>query len=297
MKKLLILFVITVFTINLNAQEEYGEFLDNAMEAAEKYEIEEYNTNMKYFITAIERDNVTAETLPEIFYEKYLDAVYAGFFYEISLSDEFRKTVFEFADYGANHQNAKAMMILGFYYNDWRSAEKDEKKSTHWYQMAAENGNPDAMHFIGQFYHHGILGFEKDKKKSKFWSDKALESFLQQAEQENEEKDLTLLGLSNYYLQKKNYEEAKKWALKTTERGNIYGIVSMASIYMIEMNFIEAAKWAEIAAAKGHPTGMMLMGSVLASTGNFQEAVNWFQKACDAGNQMSCDMKKAYGSQ
>src|SRR5690606_2084761 len=172
--------------------------------------------------------------------------------------------------------------------------EKDEKKSTHWYQMAAENGNPDAMNFIGQFYHHGILGFEKDEKKSKFWSDKALETFLQQAEQENEENDLTLLGLSNYYLQKKNYKEAKKWTLKTAERENIYGIVVMASIYMMEANYSEAAVWVEKAADKGQPTGMMLMGTILGTNGKYQEATDWFQKACDAGNQMSCDLKKAY---
>jgi len=302
MKKIFLLLTPIVLFTNLHTQEEYGEFLDNAIEAAAKYDVKNYNINLKYFVTALERDKVTPETLPEIFYDKYLQCISTAFIYEINLSEEFKQTVLEFAEYGAEKQNADAMYILGFLYNDRRSVPKDEEKSAHWYQKAADNGNPDAMDVIAAYYREGAFGFKNDAKKAKYWSDKALEIFMERAKTENEQNDLTLLGIGSHYLALQNYEEAKKWFKKLADRENIMGLSYMAFSYMAQAwynnggteELDQSISWARKAAEKGQPTGMMALGILMYLKGDREEALEWLEKSCNLGNQMGCEMYGAF---
>ncbi len=292
MKKIILLSVLTILFSKLNAQEEYTEFLNNAVDAACKYEVTDYNTNLKYFITALERDNVTPETLPKEFFDKYLEAAFAGFSFEVDLSEEFEKSIYQFAKHGAEQGNPDAMYILGILHSNGKFTEHNESETVKWYKTSAEKGNPHAMRKLGSFYNIGIYGLNKDTKEGKKWLDQAHQTFLKM-EKENST-DMILFGLSDYYTVVGDFGEAEKWAKKLADNGNIMGMANLAAIQSINGNNEEAIKWATIAAEKNSPTGILILASTLFGMGEKAKAMEWFNKGCELGQTQNCNMKEAY---
>ena len=257
MKKLLSILTIIIF-FNLNAQEEYGEFLDNAIEAAAKYDVENYNINLKYFVTAIERKDVTPETLPEMFYNKYLQCVFTSQLYKIEMPEEFKNSIYQFAKYGADKGNPDAMYVLARAYLDGTGIEQNKEKGLQWLNQAGEKGSPEAMYLLGTFYRFGAH-LEKNTEKADYWGNKALNALLTRAEKENEQNDLTLIWICNSFQNQQNWEEAKKWAEKTAKRGNV--------------------------------VGMTQFGFILKQTNENDKAKEWLQKACNANFKDACLLK------
>jgi len=246
--------------MNLHAQEEYGEFLDNAIEAAAKYDVENYNINLKYFVTALEKDKVTPETLPEIFYNKYLQCIFASQLYEIEMPEEFRESIYQFAKYGADNRNPDAMYILARAYFDGTGITKNEEQALFWLKEAGESGSAEAMHLLSSFYQYGVH-FAQNEETAESWNKKSLETLLNRAKQENQKNDLTLLGISSIYYDKKNFEQAQIWAKKSAEQGNVKAMVQL---------------------------GFLLQKS------DEEKGIEWLEKACDTGYKTGCTMYESW---
>jgi hypothetical protein len=102
--------------------------------------------------------------------------------------------------------------------------EKNPENAFHWYQIAAECGNEDAMFFLANKYRTGE-GTEKNSEKAFHWYQKAAEKNHINA----------MFNLANLYYNgkgtEKNFEKAFHWCQKAAEKGHIDAMFDLANYY------------------------------------------------------------------
>jgi TPR repeat protein len=69
--------------------------------------------------------------------------------------------------------DAKSQASLGFLYYSGKGVQRDDQKSLHWFNRAAEAGQPTAQFFLGLHYFYG-RGVRRDLAQAYAWCDIAL---------------------------------------------------------------------------------------------------------------------------
>jgi len=102
-----------------------------------------------------------------------------------SLHEEALLFLKEAAEKGSN----EAVKLLGVLYMSGQYAPypaRDMRLAIHYYEIAAADGDEEAMYWLGQCYEMG-LGVEKDPEKAESWKQKAIEAGFVPAEEGEEE--------------------------------------------------------------------------------------------------------------
>lgn len=119
----------------------------------------------------------------------------------------------------------EAMTKLGLMYSRGYGVAHSFSEAAKWYAMAAEVDYPEALHNLGVLYCEG-RGVERDM-------DKAVEMWYRAAEKGY---DPSQLSLGIMYLSEGNEEEAVKWLMKASEKGNDEAKSMLAGIMPVKNN-------------------------------------------------------------
>jgi len=143
MKKLFLLLTITILFTNLNAQleeqQEYTGFLEQALDAVKKEDKKDFNINLKYFSTAIERDKITPEILTEKNLELYSKCISAAVDNKfIDKNTALTPTDIAFLEYGADNYPKNIDILASGYALGIFGCPQDYKKAYYWYDKALE---------------------------------------------------------------------------------------------------------------------------------------------------------------
>jgi len=248
MKKSLLLIVFTILFASLQAQleeqQEYTGFLEQALEALNNKDQHEFTTNMKYFSTAIERDKITPEILTKKNLELYSKCISIAVDKKAILN--FGPADIAFLEYGAD-RFPENIRILAHGYNGVWGFPKDYEKVYYWLDKALEKEampaeevmprlpdceNPDceaamidflekwagkgmavAMNKLAEFYTDKIdrLPGNENEKKSE-WLDKARTWYEKAFEAGGfYQKAKAAKGLSLVYGRKGSSKKEKQW--------------------------------------------------------------------------------------
>src|SRR5690606_12140243 len=144
MKYIFILFF-SVFSFTLKAQqEEYTAFLELALDAAVNNDEKTFLTNLRYFSTAIERDEISPDLLTDKNFKLFSKCLYNAIVNEFEFTQDLSEQAFEFLNYKID-EYPDNMASLGYLYYIGAGVEQDYKISKNWYEKAASKGHKGAM--------------------------------------------------------------------------------------------------------------------------------------------------------
>jgi formylglycine-generating enzyme len=189
----------------------------------------------------------------------------------------------------ADNGNADAMNFVGRFYEDGLAGTKDPNSAFNWYSKAAQSGNPAGMYNLAYFYLRGI-GTQKDSVQSTKWYLRSAQSGYTNA--------MVVVGLRYWdgYGITKNTKEAMAWFRRADERENVGGTFRIAEMYFRGFapegyNSDSSRKYYLKAANKGHAESMGQLGYLLQSeysdTVNIKAAKYWLEKAIENGDKDS----------
>ena len=144
----------------------------------------------------------------------------------------------------AENGNAEAMYYLGYYSQYGIGLEKSADQAMEWYQRSAENGFPQAQNKMGMIYYSGN-GADQDYAKALYWFTKSA---------------------------KGDYDQAQYML------GKVYSLGRG-----VEPDTAKAIKWLKKSVKGGHPYPEFLLGKLLYETGNAEDAYEWVKKSADKG--------------
>lgn len=78
--------------------------------------------------------------------------------------------------------------------------------------------------------------------------------------------------------------EAREWAMKAAEAGDVEGMYLMGMILVGDGDMEEAQPWLQRAADAGHDDAMDELGSLYNFFEDTDQALLWYQRAADLGN-------------
>ena len=87
----------------------------------------------------------------------------------------FRKNPYLAVRQAAEQGNANAQYWLAMMYFAGKGIEQDPAQAVEWAKVSADQGYPDAQHFLGRAYTDGYGGLERSEAKSLVWQKKAAE--------------------------------------------------------------------------------------------------------------------------
>ncbi|AGR78051.1 Sel1 repeat-containing protein [Aliarcobacter butzleri 7h1h] len=214
----------------------------------------------------------------------------------------------------ANDENIEAQLTLASLYYLGNMVKQDYKKSIYWYEKAANQGNTNAYVNLIE-----IFDKQKDYKKSLFWHKKF-------SEHENYyTRTIAQQSIGKIYIERGESKRAIQFYEKLAKKGEIWAQDSLGEIYQKEMDLKKSFYWYEKAAGGGslvaqywlgyyYENGIINVGSLkkpiwtlikinemvnsaINITDNsyiflkrdFKQAKKWYGKACDGGDQFSCD--------
>lgn len=217
----LTILLIFFFTTAVNAQqEEYTGFLNQALEAAKKYDEENFNLNLRYFLTAMEKDSVTPEMLSKENFELYSACIGEGYNREFQFTEDIDSQLLSFLNYKIE-EYPDHMYYLGCYY---MYSMLDVVKASYWLLKAVEKGNVAAMGEIGVLYYSELFG-NKDLELAKEWFEKAAAL--------GDPNGMYNLGqmYENGEGVEQDYVKAKHWYEKAKDNGKLHALIPLAWMY------------------------------------------------------------------
>jgi TPR repeat protein len=172
MKKLILLLFALLPLAAFAQQEQYTPYLEQAVEAARNEDAKLFNTSLRYFSAAIERDNITPGTLNKKNRELYTEALYEALSDKnFDLAEETAEKALQFIRYNLE-SNPRNMFMLGYLYFYGRGVAENYSRAKYWYEKAAENGDNNAMTTLAFLYEWG-LSVPKDYAQAKYWYERA----------------------------------------------------------------------------------------------------------------------------
>lgn len=221
---------------------------------------------------------------------------------------------FEWLKSLANNGNIEAQLTLGSIYYLGDIEKQDYPKAIYWYEKAASQGNTNA-------YVNLIEIFDKQKnyKKSLFWHKKFSEH------KNYYTRTIAQQSIGKIYIEQDENKKAIQFYEKLAKQGEIWAQNSLGEIYQEEMDLKKSFYWYKKAAEGGslvaqywlgyyYKNGIINVGSakepiwslikineMVSSEINiidnsniflkrdFKQAKEWYKKACDGGDQFSCD--------
>lgn len=190
-------------------QSEYSAYLQNALKAIENQNVKEFETNLSYFSTAIEKNKLKPEDLTEENFRLYTKVINESLYNDYQFSEiiDFDQMI-EFFTYKID-QHPENMVLLGdlFQYNV--GILKDFDKAIYWYKRAAAKGNINAMLNLAELYNLSLGEYGN----AIIWYEKA-------ANKGNIDAMDWLGALYSYEGEMQNLEKAKSWFQKACDKGN-----------------------------------------------------------------------------
>lgn len=159
---------------------------------------------------------------------------------------------------------AAAQVELGGMYAEGLGVTLDLKKSEHWYRMAANQGDIDAMVSLGTIYYSGgeDYGIRKDFNKAFHYYSNAAHDGDSEAQ----------LYLAIMYLRgegvERDYEKAFEWTEKSAKQGYAPAQNELGKAYeQMKQDYNKAIEWYKKAAAQGYQDAQKKSGSSLRKWG------------------------------
>lgn len=144
---------------------------------------------------------------------------------------------------------APAQCELGHMYAEGLGVAQDYVQAEHWYRMAANQGDIDAMVYLGTMYYSGVedYGIHKDFNKAFHYYSRAA-NFGNDAEAQ--------LYLAYMYLRgegtEQDLEKAFEWTKKSAEQGFAQAQNELGRAYeQMKQDYNKAIEWYQKAAAQG----------------------------------------------
>ena len=91
--------------------------------------------------------------------------------------------------------------------------------------------------------------------------------------------------LAEYYMDKFDAENTKKWLENAAERGEVSSIYDLGLLYEEEKNYEEAEKWYKKALGKNYMIPLSRLGNIYEKKGNYKEAEKWYKKGVQNDNR------------
>src|SRR5690606_7576904 len=152
-------------------QQPSTSSLKNAMNAINKWDTEHFQTNFKYFVTALDRDNITPETLTDKNFNLFSDCLYYGIAGYLLTPEELKINIIDFLNYDIENR-PENMALLGNLYLIEAGDTKDLKKARYWFEKADNINNERTADLIGNLYAFGE-GVRRDYEKEREYYQKA----------------------------------------------------------------------------------------------------------------------------
>ena len=138
---------------------------------------------------------------------------------------------------------APAQSRLGYMYAEGLGVTQDSEKSEHWYRMAANQGDIDAMFSLGNIYY----GIRNDFNTAFHYYSDAADAGDADAQ----------LSLAYMYLRgegvEQDYEKAFKWTEKSAEQGLAQAQNELGRAYeQMKQDYNKAIEWYKKASAQGY---------------------------------------------
>ncbi|MGE0008468.1 MAG: tetratricopeptide repeat protein [Parvibaculaceae bacterium] len=161
----------------------------------------------------------------------------------------------EIAEAAAKKGDARAMAMLGLFYQKGYGVGADLNKAVDWYAGAAEKNNVDAQYALADIYLGGALG-EPDMERGRYWLIKAAGQGRPEAEHR--------LGLLAAEETPPDWTSAADWFRKAAAQGYPDAQYNLGVLYSegkgVEQSKITAGEWFAKAAMKGHPDAALDYG-------------------------------------
>jgi hypothetical protein len=182
--------------------------------------------------------------------------------------------------------NTWAQDKFAYYLISGFGIKKDEKQSFQWRTKAADAGLFAAMAPLGRMYRNGI-GTPVD-------TEKALSFFKLGAENgDADAQDQLGFELATGEIATKNYEEARKWLLKSFEAGNHFRSAYLLGLMHANgwggnIDFAKAFDYYKIAAENEHSSAQNNLGVMFRNGSgvvtDFDQAIYWYKKGAENGS-------------
>ena len=98
-------------------------------------------------------------------------------------------------------------------------------------------------------------------------------------------KRLAAAYLAEYYMDKFDAENTKKWLENAAERGEVSSMYDLGLLYEEEKNYEEAEKWYKKALGKNYMIPLSRLGNIYEKKGNYKEAEKWYKKGVQNDNR------------
>jgi TPR repeat protein len=155
----------------------------------------------------------------------------------------------------AKNGDARAMAMLGLFYQKGLGVTADLNKAVDWYAQAAEKNEVDAQYSLAEIYLDGELG-EADAERGRYWLLKAAGQGKPEAEHR--------LGLLAASETPPDWVEAADWFAKAAAQDYVDSQYNLGVLYAegrgVEQNKIKAGQWFAKAATKGNPDAALDYG-------------------------------------
>lgn len=220
--------------------------------------IKDYKKAEKYYLMAIEKDNLSAMFNLAILYNTELnDNKKAEKYYLMAVEKD----------------NSDAMFNLALLYDiDYKNYKKAEK----YYLMAVEKGDSSAMNNLAYLYKTEYKDYEKAEKYCLLAIEKG---------DRNAMFNLALL----YTIDLKDFIKAEKYFIMAIEHGHSAAMFNLALLYEIEFkDFENAKKYYLMAIDKDHVGAMFNMALLFyAENKDFKNAEKYYLMAVEKGHSMA----------
>ena len=91
--------------------------------------------------------------------------------------------------------------------------------------------------------------------------------------------------LAEYYIDKFDNENTKKWLLNAAERGEVSSMYDLGVLYEEEENYEEAEKWYKKALKRNYMIPLSRLGNIYEKKGDYKEAEKWYKKGVQNDNR------------
>ena len=98
-------------------------------------------------------------------------------------------------------------------------------------------------------------------------------------------KRLAAAYLAEYYMDKFDAENTKKWLENAAERGEVSSMYDLGRLYEEEKTYEEAEKWYKKALGKNYMIPLSRLGNIYEKKGDYKEAEKWYKKGVQNDNR------------
>ena len=296
LKKIPVFFFLAALPLSgYSQQEEYTAFLEHALEAALNKDEKTFHTNLRYFSTAIERDQITPELLTEKNFKLYSKNLYNAIVNKFKFSQDLGEKAFEFLNY-KTEEYPDNMASLGYLYALGIGVEQDYFIAKNWFEKAALKGQKVAMYNLGLLYING-WGVESSDQKAFEWFEKS--AFIEYPDAMYNLGVLYSFGRGT----ERDLSAAFYWYKKAAETGMASAMFNLAYCYYygdgVPRNYALAKHWLEKNLEKEeNPPAMGMLAFIyrngLETPKDLDKALSLYSQACGLGDNESCEEYDRY---